>query len=491
MLRRAWYWSGTFLVLIVVGASASAAEWYIAPGGNDANDGSLEHPWGTFAFATDQLNPGDTLFVRGGTYDIDTRLRWQTGDGGSAGSPIKIWAAAGERPVLDFSSMTATLGSSNGRGIQIDDNVNYLHFRGLTIQGAKDNGLHNSGDFNTFEQLTLRSNADSGLQLSGDAAFNLILNSDSYENFDPHNGGENADGFAAKFNMLGPGNVFDGNRAWGNSDDGWDMWEAANGVVVRNSWAFDNGKDIWNVGSGFNGDGNGFKLGQNSGDHLLTNVLAWSNQVRGIDVNGNGTGVRVYHSTVYDSGRNWQFDETAAQTQNLHDLRNNISFAGSSSDQFLSGVDDSFNTWNGIPVSASDFISLDDAVARGPRQSDGGLPLSGFLRLKPTSNLVDRGSEVGLPCYGAAPDLGAFEALPGDYNWDGVVDAADFTVWRNGLGTQFTPDDYQTWVDHFGASMSPSCGTVVPEPPALVGGGMFSVLVLAFWRRRRQDGLLT
>ena len=36
-------------------------------------------------------------------------------------------------------------------------------------------------------------------------------------------------------------------------------------------------------------------------------------------------------------------------------------------------------------------------------------------------------------------------AVPGDFNGNGVVDAADYVVWRNGLGTTYTQSDYNTW----------------------------------------------
>ncbi len=32
--------------------------------------------------------------------------------------------------------------------------------------------------------------------------------------------------------------------------------------------------------------------------------------------------------------------------------------------------------------------------------------------------------------------------LPGDFNHDGVVDAADYIAWRSGVGTTYIPDDY-------------------------------------------------
>ena len=42
--------------------------------------------------------------------------------------------------------------------------------------------------------------------------------------------------------------------------------------------------------------------------------------------------------------------------------------------------------------------------------------------------------------------------LPGDFNRDGVVDAGDYTSWRDGLGTTYTIDDYGVWKAHFGES---------------------------------------
>ena len=40
--------------------------------------------------------------------------------------------------------------------------------------------------------------------------------------------------------------------------------------------------------------------------------------------------------------------------------------------------------------------------------------------------------------------------LAGDYNSNGVVDAADYVVWRKGLGTTYTQADYDVWRAHFG-----------------------------------------
>jgi hypothetical protein len=44
----------------------------------------------------------------------------------------------------------------------------------------------------------------------------------------------------------------------------------------------------------------------------------------------------------------------------------------------------------------------------------------------------------------------AAPSLPGDFNSDGVVDAADYVVWRKGLGSVYTEGDYEVWRANFG-----------------------------------------
>ena len=92
-------------------------------------------------------------------------------------------------------------------------------------------------------------------------------------------------------------------------------------------------------------------------------------------------------------------------------------------------------------------------------------------------------------------------ALPGDFNGDGAVDAADYTVWRDHLGEVdsmlafgSTQDgsglvdaaDYQTWVTNFGSHSSTADGPAglrsltVPEPAGLI---LVTVTTTASWMR--------
>jgi hypothetical protein len=77
-------------------------------------------------------------------------------------------------------------------------------------------------------------------------------------------------------------------------------------------------------------------------------------------------------------------------------------------------------------------------------------------------------------------------AFAGDFNADGIVDAADYTVWRDGLplaNETVTPgentiEDYNVWTVNFGSMLAPSVS--VPEPSSLL---LFAAGMLAIRRR--------
>lgn len=393
--------------LLAATASASAQQTlFVAPTGSPLGSGTMTSPL-TLPAALGRAAPSDTIYVRGGAYASSSAIRFDAS--GEDGAYVHVWAYPedDERPVFDFT------GASKGFDVQ----ASYLHLKGITVENSNDNGIQLSGDdasYNVIEQMVARYNGDSGIQVNGGAAYNLLLNNDSYENYDPGNNGENADGFAIKFG-VGPGNVLRGNRAWANSDDGYDFWSlddpGQQGVQIEGNWAFRNGFNLWDV-VGFNGDSNGFKLGKGEGPHTLIRNLAWDHRANGFDVNGNASGVTVYHNTAYlNRGVNFQFDDDPAiDEQAPYVLRNNASVAASVR-MDPSVADDEANSWNAIVdlATPADFVSLDDIGADGPRQADGSLPVLDFLRLADGSDLIDAGTDVGLDFSGSAPDLGAYE----------------------------------------------------------------------------------
>lgn len=47
----------------------------MAPGGDDANPGTLDRPWATLHHAAEVLGAGETVYARGGTYPITEQIR--------------------------------------------------------------------------------------------------------------------------------------------------------------------------------------------------------------------------------------------------------------------------------------------------------------------------------------------------------------------------------------------------------------------------------
>ncbi len=108
------------------------------------------------------------------------------------------------------------------------------------------------------------------------------------------------------------------------------------------------------------------------------------------------------------------------------------------------------------------------------------------------------GQQPGIMNYNSVSfAVGPFaENQPGDYNSDGRVDAADYTVWRDSLGSQtklaadgngnrvIDVEDYQLWRSNFGKSQGAAAtvGTtaaVVPEPSTrmIIVAGVIGLMV--------------
>jgi autotransporter-associated beta strand protein len=80
--------------------------------------------------------------------------------------------------------------------------------------------------------------------------------------------------------------------------------------------------------------------------------------------------------------------------------------------------------------------------------------------------------------------LSVATGLAGDYNHNGIVDAADYAVWRDGLGTTYTLADYDVWKANFGnhAGSGNNASTAVPEPRTIM---LFLIGILMLHPYRR------
>lgn len=385
-----------------------AATYFVAPDGSDSNPGTSNAPFATPQKAvTATLAPGDTIYIRGGNYALNSKVSPGSSKVGAAGNPIKLWAYPGEQPVFDFSGLTPTTDKA------LDMRRNYWHVRGIEVKNAPNTGILVAGLGTIIEGCVAHDCGFDGIVLGSSSSRTtnaLILNCDSYRNYQTGSDGNQGDGFAGK-SGCGPGNIFRGCRAWNNADDGWDFYDAAaQPVVLENCWAFSNGFDLWGYGSGWSGNGNGFKLGgaATSVTHLVTNSVAFGNRSKGFDHNNSHGGHTVVNCTGYNNGgANFSFFDTP-NNGTFNRMINNASFGGTLTNLDPTCVQIS-NSWQLVTVTAADFASLDTSVATNARNADYSLPVNLLFRLSANSQLIDRGLNVGLPFTGARPDLGAYE----------------------------------------------------------------------------------
>ena len=416
------------LLALLVSGPAIAADYYVAPTGSDSATGSLAAPFKSLQKGHDVAVAGDTVWLRGGTYKPTAQIKLSK-SGQSDTQRIKFFAYQSEVPVIDFSGYVSTNPAVDTPALLVTGN--WLHLKGLEIAhvpvGAS--GAHSistvrseGASNNTFELLNIHDGFGPGLFISKGTGGNLLLNCDSHDNYDKDGSqgdGQNADGFGVHYQTTGPSTIVRGCRAWLNSDDGYDLISQEVPVRIEGSWAVQNGFSDGGAGKPSSGNGNGFKAGSSETGirHILQNNVAWKNRAAGFYANHSTGGNTWLNNTSYMNAVQYNLLASPAGDPNTtitlsgalaHKMRNNVGFPNKNTN--MTGVDSASNTWDlNIAEASTDFVSTSDTGFDGPRQADGSMPALGFLKLRAGSPLIDKGTDVGLPYVGAAPDLGADE----------------------------------------------------------------------------------
>jgi len=408
------------LFLLLNTATAFSKVYYVAPLGNDTNTGTKNQPLATIQKAQELVNPGDTVYIRGGLYKVpaDRIARKENvfayctylNKSGTPNARINYWAYPGETPHFDFSDVKPV----GFRVVGFQVMGNWIHIKGLEATGmqvtitshTESYCFYSWGSNNIFELLKMHDNEAVGIRHRGNGVNNLFLNCDSYRNYDSvsqNKKGGNTDGFGCHPLKGGTGNVFRGCRSWFNSDDGFDVLGSQEPVTFENCWAFYNGfsPDFQSLG-----DGNGFKGGGYGAtpvsrlpnpipQHKISFCLAVRNKASGFYSNHHLQGSFWTNNTAYRNSVNFNMLNRMADNVTdvpgfNHELKNNLGYKGGAE---LKNADlpkcvFKNNTFDmNLTFSDSDFITLDESVLISPRKADGSLPETGFMKIKPTSKL--------------------------------------------------------------------------------------------------------
>ena len=434
------------LLFLATYTYAFSKTYYVAPtGGSDLNPGTITQPWATWQRAFDVAQAGDTVFFRGGVWYLKPG---QTVDlmnkDGAPGKYIHFFNYPGEVPILDGSQIVPpkpASGQFTYSGGPYIDGSNYIHWKGLTIRNFKmvydrvfvQGIVATNSNFQIFENITVHNIEGRGIYYSPWYA----PDSTYFINVDVHDCGDvlplndELGGWGDGWNAgveKGSYILFDGCRAWNNSDDGFNIWGAGL-IEMKNCWSFGNGL--------LNGDGSGYKLNPTEDATymgltrvLTNNIAAFNSGNTGCGFNENNIGAvalegRIYNNTSFQNKIGYMTGGFLSGNKKNNDYRNNIAYANTvniDENEWSGGtfVTDINNTWtDGVTFSPdnSDFILLDktQAIAQmtAARKADGSLPDITFLKLKTGSDLIDAGVDVGLPYSGKAPDIGYSEYIDG------------------------------------------------------------------------------
>jgi len=159
--------SGCWQLHVINNSVVEEADYYVAPWGDDANQGTFEEPFLTINYAESQMKGGDKLYVRGGTYNEKVILYEIDG---TAENPTMILAYPGETPIIDGTGIKMGLGSY--LTVMYSD---YTHFIGFEIRNVNINGLPGShgsgigmvGDHSLVANCTVHNIWGRGIGVSG------------------------------------------------------------------------------------------------------------------------------------------------------------------------------------------------------------------------------------------------------------------------------------------------------------------------------------
>ena len=118
----------------VPAAPTGAATRWVAPNGDDGNDGSRERPWRQVSHAALQAGPGDVIEILDGTYESPIII----GDkNGTAAAPI-VFRAAGDGALIDGSGTSEASWDTR-------DAIYIYESSHVVIHGLRESGAHRAG----------------------------------------------------------------------------------------------------------------------------------------------------------------------------------------------------------------------------------------------------------------------------------------------------------------------------------------------------------
>ena len=213
-----------YLPLINLGATV----YYIAPGGDDSNPGTLAKPWRSIQKAANHAIPGEVIYLRGGVYSEYIEVN----KSGTKNQLIQFKAYPGETPVIDGNNQlppyAQALFSVFGDWVSIS---------GIEIRNSSNDGVGLYGNNNKANNVFSHHNRYMGIMITGD--YCTVENSRAWRNSLVNEYGVLQSNWStgissANRNAIAEHNVIRNNVVWENWGEGISVHESTLSVVENN-----------------------------------------------------------------------------------------------------------------------------------------------------------------------------------------------------------------------------------------------------------------
>lgn len=275
-----------FFIALLLG-TANAADYYVSNTGDDDDPGSLSQPWQSLQHAVDSVNPGDTVWVRGGNYAGAHMTQ-----SGTEQARIALRAFPGESPAI-VSDNAFTPDGLNLEG------ASYVTVEGFRVDGRGRAGIRAV----LCQHVTIRANItdlNSRWGIFTGFCDDLLIEANITSNSLIEHGiyvSNSADRPEVRNNLIF-GNHANGIHFNGDASQGGDG--IISDAIIEKNIIFDNGLG---GGSGINLDG--------VQDSVVRNNLLYDSHASGIslyqiDGGGPSTGNKILNNTVLqDADGRW------------------------------------------------------------------------------------------------------------------------------------------------------------------------------------------
>jgi parallel beta-helix repeat protein len=262
---------------LVYAQRSEANTYYVDANGRDSNPGTEAQPFRTLDRGAWALMPGDTLYVKNGTY-TGSLLLFGIPSGTSWDNPVTIAAYPGHSPIIQ---------GDPGEHVLYISYISYMVIDGLFIDGTDSNtgtGIKvTDGSSHIRIQNTEIAYALDGIEVNDGAEGNEFINLQVHDN--------RVYGFyiASSNNIVENCSIHDNMGLYGIH--AYNGGSGVNNNIIRNNEIYDNGKA---------GRGVGILLSSGDGNQTYNNVI-WGNTAGGIQIDYRVSNSYVNDNTIYNN----------------------------------------------------------------------------------------------------------------------------------------------------------------------------------------------